>query len=69
MARIFLHRLDVVPALEGEHRIGVDYIGFHDRGTLLAGGCGDANGPPRIGKTGHLEHAFGQMPYPPEEPA
>lgn len=24
---------------------------------LLAGGCGDTNGPPQIGKTGHLERA------------
>lgn len=36
----------------------VDYIGFHDRGMLLAGGCGDTNGPPQIGKTNHLERAF-----------
>ena len=47
----------------------VNYIGFHDRGTLLAGGCGDTNGPPQIGKTNHLERAFafGQTPYPPED--
>ena len=46
----------------------VDYIGFHDRGTLLAGGCGDTNGPPQIGRTNHLEQAFafGQTLYPPE---
>lgn len=33
---------------------------------LLAGGCGDANGPSQIGKTGHLEraHAFGRGLYP-----
>ena len=44
----------------------VNYIGFHDRGMLLAGGCGDTNGPPQIGKTGHLEraYAFGQELYP-----
>ena len=36
----------------------VNYIGFHDRGTLLAGGCGDTNGPPQIGKTEHLERAY-----------
>ena len=47
----------------------VDYIGFHDRGMLLAGGCGDTNGPPRIGKTNHLERAFafGRTLYLPEE--
>ena len=46
----------------------VDYIGFHNRGTLLAGGCGDTNGPPQIGKTNHLEQAFSfrQTLYPPE---
>ena len=44
----------------------VNYIGFHDRGMLLAGGCGDTNGPPQIGKTGHLEraYAFGRELYP-----
>ena len=36
----------------------VNYIGFHDRGMLLAGGCGDTNGQPQIGKTGHLERAY-----------
>ncbi len=46
----------------------VDYIGFHDRGMLLAGGCGDTNGPPQISKTDHLEraYAFGQKLYPAE---
>ena len=44
----------------------VNYICFHDRGMLLAGGCGDTNGPPQIGKTNHLERAFtfGQTLYP-----
>lgn len=28
----------------------VNYIGFTDKGTLLAGGCGDTNGKPQIGK-------------------
>lgn len=44
----------------------VNYIGFHDRGMLLAGGCGDTNGPPQIGKTGYLEraYAFGRDLYP-----
>lgn len=36
----------------------VRYIGFHDRGMLLAGGCGDTNGRPRIDKTPHLETAY-----------
>ena len=49
----------------------VDYIGFHDRGMLLAGGCGDTNGPPQIGGTNHLERAFafGQTLYPTEAQA
>ena len=36
----------------------VNYIGFRDRGLLLAGGCGDTNGLPQIGKTEHLERAY-----------
>ena len=36
----------------------VNYIGFHDKGMLLAGGCGDTNGPPQISKTQHLESAY-----------
>ena len=36
----------------------VNYIGFHDKGMLLAGGCGDMNGPPQIDKTEHLEWAY-----------
>ena len=36
----------------------VNYIGFHDRGMLLAGGCGDTNGKPQIDKTGPLERAY-----------
>ncbi len=36
----------------------VNYIGFHDRGILLAGGCGDTNGKPQIDKTGHLSAAY-----------
>ena len=36
----------------------VNYIGFRDRGMLLAGGCGDTNGPPQIGKTEHLNRAY-----------
>ncbi len=36
----------------------VNYIGFHDRGMLLAGGCGDTNGPPQIANTRHLDAAY-----------
>ena len=36
----------------------VNYIGFRDRGMLLAGGCGDTNGKPRIGETTHLREAY-----------
>lgn len=36
----------------------VNYIGFHDKGMLLAGGCGDTNGKPQIAKTDWLKKAF-----------
>lgn len=36
----------------------VCYIGFRDRGMVLAGGCGDTNGRPRIQETDHLETAY-----------
>lgn len=36
----------------------VNYIGFEDKGMLLAGGCGDTNGRPRIGETTYLEEAY-----------
>ena len=36
----------------------INYIGFHDKGMLLAGGCGDTNGKPQIDKTGHLSVAY-----------
>ena len=36
----------------------VNYIGFHDKGMLLAGGCGDTNGRPQIDKTEHLREAY-----------
>ena len=36
----------------------VNYIGFHDRGMLLAGGCGDTNGKPQIDKTEKLKKAY-----------
>lgn len=43
----------------------VNYIGFHDKGMLLAGGCGDTNGKPQIDKTEHLKEAyeFGEKIY------
>lgn len=36
----------------------VNYIGFHDKGMLLAGGCGNTNGRPQIAETRHLERAY-----------
>ncbi len=36
----------------------VNYIGFHDKGMLLAGGCGDTNGMPQIDKTDYLDKAY-----------
>ena len=36
----------------------VNYLGFRDKGMLLAGGCGDSNGRPAIGKTDRLEKAY-----------
>lgn len=36
----------------------INYIGFRDKGMVLAGGCGDTNGKPQIDKTGHLEDAY-----------
>ncbi|MDE6761086.1 MAG: flavodoxin family protein [Lachnospiraceae bacterium] len=36
----------------------INYIGFQDRGMLLAGGCGDTNGKPKIGETQHLAEAY-----------
>ena len=36
----------------------VNYIGFHDKGMLLAGGCGDTNGKPQIYKTDYLNMAY-----------
>lgn len=43
----------------------VNYIGFQDRGMLLAGGCGDTNGKPGIDRTDWLEkaRAFGRTVY------
>ena len=44
----------------------VNYIGFKDRGMVLAGGCRDTNGRPQIDKTEHLQEAyeFGKCIYP-----
>lgn len=36
----------------------INYIGFNDKGMLLAGGCGDTNGKPQIDKTNHLAAAY-----------
>lgn len=36
----------------------IHYIGFHDRGMVLAGGCGDTNGKPCISQTDHLKTAY-----------
>ncbi len=36
----------------------VNYIGFNDKGMLLAGGCGDTNGRPQIDKTDYLRQAY-----------
>jgi len=36
----------------------INYIGFRDKGMLLAGGCGDTNGKPQIDKTQHLKEAY-----------
>ena len=46
----------------------INYIGFHDKGMLLAGGCGDTNGAPQIRHTSYLErgYQFGKMLYPEE---
>ncbi|MGN0395339.1 MAG: flavodoxin family protein [Coprococcus sp.] len=36
----------------------INYIGFRDKGVLLAGGCGDTNGKPQIDKTSYLVQAY-----------
>ncbi len=36
----------------------VNYIGFFDKGRVLAGGCGDTNGKPQIAKTAYLAKAY-----------
>lgn len=43
----------------------VNYIGFRDKGMVLAGGCGITDGKPQIDKTEHLKkaYAFGKNIY------
>lgn len=43
----------------------VNYIGFHNQGMILAGGCGDTNGSAQIDQTNHLVEAyeFGKQIY------
>lgn len=36
----------------------INYIGFHNKGMVLAGGCGDTNGKPQIQETSHLDTAY-----------
>ena len=36
----------------------VHYLGFHDRGKLLCGGCGGSLGAPNIQNTDHLKKAY-----------
>lgn len=36
----------------------IHYMGFSDKGMLLAGGCGDTNSPPQIKKTDWLQKAY-----------
>lgn len=47
----------------------VNYLGFQDKGTLLAGGCGGSSGEPAIEKTGWLAkaYAFGKNIYQEEQ--
>lgn len=47
----------------------VNYIGLNDKGTLLAGGCGDTNGSPKVSQTQWPEKAydFGKNIYSEEE--
>lgn len=43
----------------------INYMGFRDKGMLLAGGCGDTNGTAQISKTAHLQagYEFGKHLY------
>lgn len=36
----------------------VNYIGFNDKGMILAGGCGSTDGQPNIDQTEHLKKAY-----------
>lgn len=36
----------------------INYIGFNDKGMILAGGCGDTNGKAQIDKTNYLKEAY-----------
>lgn len=47
------------------HYAIVNYIGFHNKGVLLAGGCGDTNGKSQIKNTDYLNKAylFGKTVY------
>lgn len=47
----------------------VNYLGWHDKGMLLAGGCGGSQTKKNIAETGHLEraYAFGKNLYATEE--
>lgn len=36
----------------------INYIGFTDKGMVLAGGCGDTNGKPQIDTTNWLDKAY-----------
>ena len=36
----------------------VQYLGLHDKGMYLAGGCGSSNGGPEIARTEHLKNAY-----------
>ncbi len=40
------------------HFTMVNYIGFYDKGMVLAGGCGGTNGKPKIDKTNYLDKAY-----------
>lgn len=36
----------------------INYIGFYDKGMILAGGCGNSSGKPQIAKTDWLDKAY-----------
>ena len=45
-------------AVSYDHFTMVNYIGFYNKGMLLAGGCGGTNGKPEIDKTNYLDRAY-----------